>query len=284
MVVVHDYGAADSEVLERHPLVESGAARLIGIEPGTGSPARQRNLGWRAARASLVAFTDDDCRPDIRWAETLLNAAAGDDTIVQGATRPDPFEVDLTAAPHYRTLHVDPPNFFAQTCNIVYPRAVLEKTGGFDEEIPSAAGEDTDLAARARDSGTRQVGAPDALVYHAVEEVNLIQAIRGTRKWGHLPLFLRKHPDYRDRLIGRLFWRMTHAEYYAAAAGVALSRRNPLALALCIPYLRRAINKRGSSPRARFASTAELPGRVAVDTAEVLTLIRGSIRYRTPML
>ena len=205
-------------------------------------------------------------------------------TIVQGATRPDPLEIDVTAAPHYRTLHVDPPNFFAQTCNIVYPRPLLEEIGGFDEEIPSAAAEDTDLAVRARDRGARQVGAPDAIVYHAVEEMNVLEAIRATRKWEHLPLFLRKHPGYRDRLLLRLFWRTTHAEYYAAAVGLALARRRPLALVLTVPYLRRAMAKRGSSRRGRLASAVELPGRVAVDTAEVLTLIRGSIRYRTPML
>ena len=284
VIVVHDYGADDRALLGRHSLVESGAARLIGIEPGTGSPARQRNLGWRAAAAPLVAFTDDDCRPDVAWLETLLDAAAGRETIVQGATRPDPFEIYLTAAPHYRTLHIDPPNFFAQTCNILYPRALLEGVGGFDEAIPSAAAEDTDIAVRVRERGARQVAAPNALVYHAVEELNVVQAIRATRKWGHLPLFLRKHPAYRHQLLGRIFWRTTHAEYYAAAAGLTLARRRPIALALTLPYLRRAIGKRGSSRRSRLASTLEIPGRVAVDTAEVVTLIRGSIRYRTPML
>src|SRR3982074_1756325 len=30
-------------------------------------PAAARNAGWRRARASLIAFTDDDCRPPPHW-------------------------------------------------------------------------------------------------------------------------------------------------------------------------------------------------------------------------
>ena len=284
VVVVHDYDDADRELLERHPLVRGETARLIGVEPGTGTPARQRNIGWRQARARLIAFTDDDCRPDERWLEELAAASAEGDAIVQGTTRYDPLEIEITAAPHVRSLHVDPPNFFAQTCNIVYPRSVLEELGGFDESIPSAAGEDTDLAMRARESDIRHIGQSGAVVYHAVEELNVIDAIRATRKWEHLPLFLLKHPEYRSRLSLGVFWRDTHLEYYAAAAGLALARKTPFALLLAAPYVRRALNKRGSTRRGRLASAVELPGRVAVDTAEVLTMIRGSIRYRTPML
>lgn len=36
--------------------------------------AAARNTGWRAAKAPVVAFTDDDCRPEPEWAEVLLGA------------------------------------------------------------------------------------------------------------------------------------------------------------------------------------------------------------------
>jgi glycosyltransferase involved in cell wall biosynthesis len=72
VVVVHDYDAAVAErVIERHPLFESGTLRHRAIEPGTGSPARQRNIGWRMGRGRLVAFTDDDCRPEPGWLAAL---------------------------------------------------------------------------------------------------------------------------------------------------------------------------------------------------------------------
>ena len=37
------------------------------LEPGTGAHGRQRNVGWRAAHAGVVAFTDDDCVVDPGW-------------------------------------------------------------------------------------------------------------------------------------------------------------------------------------------------------------------------
>ena len=42
---------------------------------GPPGPGAQRDLGWRNARAPLVAFTDDDCRPEPGWLEGLLAAA-----------------------------------------------------------------------------------------------------------------------------------------------------------------------------------------------------------------
>src|SRR5436190_22887462 len=76
LVVVHDYDHATAErVIERHPLSAAGTLRAISIPAGTGSPARQRNLGWRAAAGELIAFTDDDCRPEPQWPESLVAPA-----------------------------------------------------------------------------------------------------------------------------------------------------------------------------------------------------------------
>ena len=41
-----------------------------------GGPARARNLGARAARGRLLAFTDDDCRPEPGWLAALEAALA----------------------------------------------------------------------------------------------------------------------------------------------------------------------------------------------------------------
>src|SRR6187551_3282465 len=58
VVVVHDYQGGDAAMLDEHPLAQSGRMRQIPIEPGRGRPSVQRNLGWRAANAPLVAFVD----------------------------------------------------------------------------------------------------------------------------------------------------------------------------------------------------------------------------------
>src|SRR5919112_3747588 len=135
LVVVHDSrGEETEELLRSHPLAAAGVLRHVRLDAGTGTPARQRNVGWRMARADLVAFTDDDCRPEPGWLEALLEAArANPGAIVQGAVRPDPLEAEVMRAPRYRTVEVDPPGPFAQTANIAYPRALLEAHGGFDE-------------------------------------------------------------------------------------------------------------------------------------------------------
>src|SRR5579884_4266990 len=50
-----------SALLEQHRLAQAGVLREL--RTGTASLPVQRDLAWRATRAPLVAFTDDDCRP-----------------------------------------------------------------------------------------------------------------------------------------------------------------------------------------------------------------------------
>jgi len=101
LVVVHDNAGEETEtLLHTHPLACDGTLRHHRLEPGTGSPSRQRNHGWRDARAPIVAFTDDDCRPDPRWLEEMLAvAAAAPGALVQGRTRPEPHESAILVAP-----------------------------------------------------------------------------------------------------------------------------------------------------------------------------------------
>ena len=119
VIVAHDYEpAVAAAIFDSHPLRRRGMLRAIALGADAG-PSRKRELGWRAARARFVAFTDDDCRPEPGWLQAMLEAAGRDrGAIVQGATRPDPLELDNYAAPHHRSLYVDPPGEFAQTCNI----------------------------------------------------------------------------------------------------------------------------------------------------------------------
>jgi GT2 family glycosyltransferase len=284
VVVVHDYAVATAErVLDRHPLGEAGRLRHMAIEPGTGSPARQRNIGWRAARSETVAFIDDDCRPEPDWLERLVagaRAAPGD--VVQGATRPDPLERGILAAPHVRTLRIEPVNRYVQTCNIAYPRALLERLGGLDER--AITGEDVDLSLRARAAGAAIRAAPDAVAYHAIESHPLPGILRQNLKWRHLAYLVRNHPEFRRELPLRVFWDVDHLRTALAMAGLAAAPINRASLALALPYLRRAVNRRGTNPRARAISTLELPGQFVRGAAEVVGLAAGGVRHRTLVL
>jgi GT2 family glycosyltransferase len=285
VVVAHDSSDEVAQMIDDHPLARAGVLSQRRLEPGTGTPARHRNLGWRATRAPLVAFTDDDCRPEPDWLETMLAAARRHPgAIVQGATRPDPFEAEILKATHARSQDITPPSIFAQTCNILYPRALLERMDGFDEKVPTASGEDTDLAMRARQAGADYVAEPAAVVNHACESLSLKTMLRLSWRWRHLPLVTKRHPAIREEYLLRRFWKPTHLTLPLAVAGAGLARRRPAAALLTLPYVRDALGRQGTHLRGRALAAAALPGRVAIDGVEIAALCWGSARYRTLFL
>ncbi len=271
VVVAHD---SDYDFVASHPL----KPRELRLPPC--GPATKRNAGWRAATAPLVAFTDDDCRPPEDWLANALRAAeARPGAIVQGATKPDPDEIVLVRAPHHRTVDLDPPTPEAQTCNIVYPRAVLERLGGFDETLGTIGGEDVDLAHRARREGVPFAAAPEVLTYHAVEVLDLPDRLRFAWRWRDLPAMVKRHPDLRRNATLGVFWKPRHAWLALALAGAAAKR--PL---LALPWAAKALPSYGPSVRGRFRAVTELPGQAAIDAVEMAALARGSIRHRTLFL
>ena len=287
VIVAHDSSGPETEELLRdHPLARSGTLRHISFEPGeSGSQGKLRNAAWRAAVAPLVAFTDDDCRPPADWLENALEAAAlHPGAIVQGMTLHDPHEEANVHGPWYHSQRIFPPVPFAQTCNILYPRELLERVGGFLEEA-IRTGEDTDLAMRARAEGAPYVGAREVLTYHAVIPQTLAGRLRSLWRWGDLALLVKRHPEMPDAFPLWIFWKRTHVWLPVAAAGAALHRRHPLYGALAIPYLVHTAPGYGiGHPRGRFRSMAELPGRLAIDATEMAALAWGSVRHRSLLL
>ena len=286
LVVVHDSRAEETEqLLETHPIADRVALRHLRLAPGTGTPPRQRNEGIRLARAERIAFTDDDCRPEADWLATLLAASLrAPAAVVQGRTLPDPYETDVLAAPHSRTIRVDPPpGPNGQTCNILYPRSVLDAIGGFDEKL-ATAGEDADLLWRAIESGAPHVGEPSAVVYHAVESFTAYGLARVAWKWRSLPLLVRRHPALRSQFTLRVFWKPAHARLLLALAGAVAVRRAPAAVVLAAPYARLLLDREDPRPRSRLRAAVEAPGRVVVDVAELAALAVGSARQGTLFL
>ena len=286
VIVCHDSRGPETEALLRtHPLAVKGVLRHRGLEPGTRSAGYKRNLGWRSARAPLIAFTDDDCRPPCEWLARALDAAhRHPGAIVQGATRPDPDELEIALrAPHARTQAIDPPSPWAQTCNIVYPRALLERLDGFDEKIES--GEDTDVALRGIAAGADFCAAPEVVNYHSVHVSGLTALLRTLPRWEFIPWLVRRHPELRRECSAGVFWRETHGWMLLALAGAALAvaGRRPAA-SLVLPWAFRAAPSYGPSARGRVRACVELPGRAVVDLAELAVLARGSARHRSLVL
>ena len=290
LVVAHDSSDGETEALLRgHPLAARGVLRHLTFAPGTAGPARKRNAAWRAASSPSIAFTDDDCRPPSTWVANAIAAAArAPDAILQGTTEVDPDELAVKLhAPYARSQEVVPPVPWAQTCNIVYPRAVLEACDGFEDTLPVAAGEDTDLALRARARGTAYLAAPEVLTYHCVEDMTLRARLREVWRWQHLAYVTKRHPQVREQLAGFGYaWKPTHARVPFLVLGLAcaLRRRPLLAALLVLPWARESLPSYGSSLRGRVRAVAELPPHLAIDLVETAALLRGSVRHRSFVL
>ncbi len=285
VIVGHDSsGVETAELLATHPLAKAGVLRSVRNTPGTTAPGHNRNSAWRQARASVVAFTDDDCRPPTDWLANALSAAKRHPgAIVQGATRPDPEEVNIDRySPYVRTQSIRPPRPWAQTCNILYPIEVLERLGGFPEDM---YGEDTALAERALAAGVSYVAAKEVITHHAIEEVPVVRQIVDSWRWRGLPLLVARHPRLRREYPLYAFWKREHIWLPVALAGAALQRRSRLWSVLAIPYLVHATpRKYGSQPRSRFRALIDLPGLALIHAAEIASLAWGSIRHRTLFL
>lgn len=248
-----------------------------------GNIAHLRNRGCGAARAPLVVFTDDDCRAHPDWLKRLLAAAGEGRTLVQGRTEPDPAEVHLLHG-LARSQRIVGPSPFFQTCNLLYPRALIEELGGFDEHFGSL-GEDADLAYRALAAGAVLRYVDDAVVWHGVIPRTLSAAMKEAWRRDTMPSLVRRHPALRDFLYGRLFWRRSHALGLLAGAGFALAGRSRWSLLLAMPYTARALDPRKvHDPKSLLRRLLHLPSKAAVDAVEVGVTLRASVRERTLLL
>ena len=268
----------------------AGRAAPAGLEVrfldgrGDANIAALRNLGWRAARGRLVAFTDDDCRPAPDWLERMLAAANGAQPWLQGRTEPDPDERHLLHG-LARSQEIVGPSAWFETCNMVYARDLLERLGGFDERFASL-GEDADLGLRAGEAGAEPRYLDDAVVWHAVIPRGLSAALAEARRRDTIPLLVARHPSQRRALYRRLFWKRSHALLLLAGAGLVAARRSPLALAAAIPYLAHNTDSgslRGGPSRV-LRQVAHLAARAAVDATEVIVTVRAAARHRTTVL
>jgi GT2 family glycosyltransferase len=270
---------------------EGLAVRFVAA-PRLGMSA-QRNAGWQAARGELIAFTDDDCRPTARWLERLLERAEGA-TIVEGRTDPDPDERHLLyGLARSKTEHG--PNEWYPTCNIAYPRSVLERVRGFDERFRLAS-EDTDLGLRARGAGAKLAYVEEAQVWHSVHSRTVPQALRDARRHSELARLVGRHPRQRRELWARVFYNETHAALALLVAGLLVSRlrgrrgrhRGQIASLAAAPYLflyARMLCRSGPvTPRRAARHAAQLPVELAVDLTQILAALRGSARHRVMVI
>jgi glycosyltransferase involved in cell wall biosynthesis len=284
-VIVADDGSSDGTETLLAAAAETGDLRLRAIRSDAGAgPGSARNRALPLAAGELIAFTDDDCEPAPHWLESGLAAWGGvADRFVQGKTLPNPAEQDRLG-PFSRTQLIDREAPAYPTCNIFYPRGLLERLDGFDAERYPFWGEDTDLAWRAIAAGARPLFAPEALVHHAVNDLGPIGRLRLAASWAPAMRPYALHPELRRAAFTfGLFWKREHYWLARALLAAALPGRRfllPFRIWLALPYAH-AIYAR---MRVFGGGPAILPYHVLCDLLELAATARAAIRLRTPML
>lgn len=287
-VVIVDDASSDATWAALERLVATSPVQLqVKRLAANAGPATARNVGWRAARAELVLFTDDDCVPQPGWLAAMTAALAEAD-LAQGRTEPNPAQ-QSEQGPFSRTMEVTSEAGYYQTCNMGYRRSVLEALDGFDERYRRPAGEDTDLAWRAREAGATSTFVPAALVYHDVRPSSFMVHLKDTRRWGWCVLTVRQHPGLRDLIWRRMFLRASHPPALLGGVGlVAAALPFPIGvrlvgLALLAPYVHLRVRRwpLQGGPRRRLAA---IPFAFVADLTESLVMVIASIRYRTLVL
>ena len=178
-------------------------------------PAATRNIGWRRARAPIVAFTDDDTVADREWlARGLAAFAPGIDAVTGRIVMPLP----ATPTDYERNEQgLERAEFVTANCFV--RRDALRRLGGFDESFRLPWREDSDLHFRLLEAGCRIARAPEALVVHPVRPAPWGVSLRQQRKVMFDALLFRKHRAlYRERIRRAPRW-----DYYAVVAALALS-------------------------------------------------------------
>lgn len=166
--------------------------------PQKKGPAAARNLGWKQARASLIAFTDDDTIPDAGWLQAFWKAYNHERLIaftgrVQVPLSKTPTDYERNTAGLERAEFV--------TANCCCTIGALQKVGGFDERFSMAWREDSDLQFNLLKQGIPIQNIPEALVVHPVRQARWGISIREQKKGLFNALLYKKFPQLYRRNI-----------------------------------------------------------------------------------
>lgn len=224
-----------------------------------------RNAGWRHTRAEIVAYADDDTRPDPGWLGALAEGFAVPDVqAVTGLVVPAELETraqvlyedvcggmgwgfrSLVFSSRGRELSYVG-NQYGIGANMAFRRNVLEALGGFDPALgagtPTAGGDEFDMFQRIVEADGAIWYRPDAVVRHVhrrtISELRR-QLFNGGRGFAafHLAAFGRARGFDRVRVVRAYFaW----LRWLVVRTWRRLRKRDQLPLHLRLPELAGAL-------------------------------------------
>jgi O-antigen biosynthesis protein len=220
-VIVVDDGSTDgTPAIAR----EYGFSLITTIHRGL---SHARNVGIEAATGEIVAFIDDDARPDPHWltyvAVTFLrtgHVGVGGPNI---APTGDGVIAECVANAPGGPVHVllsDQEAEHIPGCNMAFRKAELQAIGGFDPQF-RAAGDDVDMCWRLRQAGGTLGFSPAAMVWH--HRRNSVRAYwRQQQGYAMAEVLLERKWPERYNSIGHVSWT---GRMYGKGLPQALGRR-----------------------------------------------------------
>ena len=204
-VIVVDDGSSD----ETGEIARSYGFHVLRTENRGLSSAR--NTGLEAASGSIVAYLDDDARPDPHW---LTYLAAGfmraEHAAIGGPNIPPPgdgFVAHCVAAAPGGPIHVLLTDDVAEHipgCNMAFRSEQLRAVGGFDARFRTA-GDDVDVCWRLQAQGWTIGFCSAAMVWH--HRRNSVRAYyRQQRGYGHAEGLLEQKWPEKYNALGHLTW------------------------------------------------------------------------------
>ncbi|MCK9555234.1 glycosyltransferase [bacterium] len=176
-VIVVDNGSTDgtAKIVERFSN-RDGRVRLV--KEGRKGVVYARNRGIEEACGDFIAFTDADCVAVVSWLGSLVrhfdesgiasvrgpNVLPREDTNTGNIIK-ETFTFFLPFGRKYCDFgHSSRQVDFNPSCNVMYRKEALRKTGLFSPDMYPL--EDEEMAARLRKTGYQVLCDPDAIVYH----------------------------------------------------------------------------------------------------------------------
>jgi cellulose synthase/poly-beta-1,6-N-acetylglucosamine synthase-like glycosyltransferase len=192
--------------------------------------SRARNDGARACSTDLVAFTDDDARPDPGWLQVLVREFADQRVMAAtGEVRPPPESATAASSPPpmrgtHRVVDRETPHWFSLANfggigdggNMCFRRSLFESWSGFDERLgrgaPLSSAEEHLAFFQLIRAGHRCAHAPEAIVRHRqpqnAEEWRRFQLANTTNAVAYAALLWSEYPQTRGLLLQHMWRRL----------------------------------------------------------------------------
>ncbi len=205
VIVVND-GSTDStpQLLEHYRDFQVINTENFGL-------SHARNVGWKAARGSIIAYLDDDACPDTHWLHYLAWTFMTSNHVGVGGPNLPPEDDPRTAhcvacspgGPNHVLLSDDVAEHIPG-CNMAIRRKALDHIGGFDEQF-RIAGDDVDVCWRLQERDGTLGFHPAALVWHRRRH-QVKGYLRQQKNYGRAEAMLEMKWPQKYNAMGHVTW------------------------------------------------------------------------------